>query len=489
MTWPTVLLVPLGLTVLGAATGLLLAWWNDIRSRRAEDAVRRGHSLTVAVLVSVAGDTRRVHGVVDEGALHVIGPRTRLVVDGADYAAAANRRHRVDEQLLEFAEQRGFVDASGTRHLVGVVDEWAPAVAAALEGPARRAPRWRLWAAAAPRAVVSALAVAALAFLVGQVVWAAGHDVSATMLRVVGEEGLESCAVRWQEGARTHHAEVDCYEPFPAQGTAVVVRALSWPLDGRAMDREGSYEALTVGLGSVVLVLSGVAVGVTATRVRRPAVRLRPAPAPAVAWTPATAEVGVDPRGPLPVLIGSLAAVEAWSEGVGTPPDLPWYQPYVLALTSARWWPVPLLAALAWLVEDVPDAVRLAALASGAALLLWALYRSLSTWLAIRPAYSGPVTSEWDYRLVRLVDDRWLALLFLGERPHWLVELIGDAGAHPAPVGRCGVRGELRDGGAVQLRVDGGYWMCAGPVERVDEELLSGLREEVVDRLRDLSQQ
>ena len=68
----------------------------------------------------------------------------------------------------------------------------------------------------------------------------------------------------------------------------------------------------------------------------------------------------------------------------------------------------------------------------------------------------------------------------------------GDAGvpvkgAHPPPEGRCGVRGDLRDGGAVQLRMDDGFWMCAGPAERMDEEMVAGLREEVLDRIRDLA--
>ena len=485
MTWPTVLLVPLGLAVLSGAVGILLAWWSDVRSRGAEDAVRRGRSLTVPVLVSVAGDTRRVRGLVDEGALHVLGPRTRLVVDGRDYAAAGNRRHRVDEERFEFAEQRGFVDAAGTRHLVGVVEEWEPAVVTALALPPRPAPRWRRWAAAAPRGVVPALALTALAFLVGQVVWATGHDVAATMVRVVGEEGMESCAVRWHDGARTETAEVDCYAPFPATGSTVTVRALAWPFRGNAMDHEGSYEALTVVLGGLVLGLAAVAGGVTATRLRRPPVRLRPAAAPPVTWS--APAVDVDPGDPLPALLHSLATVEAWSDGVTPPPSQPWYQPYVLAVTSARWWPVPVLGALAWLVEDVPEPVRIAALVAGGALLLWALHRSVSTWLAVRAAYTGPVTSEWDYRLVRLVDEEWLALLFLGDHPHWLVPLLGGEGTHPPPEGRCGVRGDLRDGGAVQLRMDDGFWMCAGPVERMDEEMVAGLREEVLDRLRDLA--
>ena len=59
---------------------------------------------------------------------------------------------------------------------------------------------------------------------------------------------------------------------------------------------------------------------------------------------------------------------------------------------------------------------------------------------------------------------------------------------HPAPNGHCGVRGDLEEGGAVQLRIDGEFWMAAGPVWRVDDDLLHGMREDVLDRLGDRGQ-
>ena len=85
---------------------------------------------------------------------------------------------------------------------------------------------------------------------------------------------------------------------------------------------------------------------------------------------------------------------------------------------------------------------------------------------------------------MRVETDEWAALLFLGDQPHWLVWLVTDD-AHPAPIGRCGVRGDLEEGGAVQLRIDGDFWMAAGPVWRVDDDLLRQIREDLLERLAD----
>ena len=117
------------------------AWWRDVRSRGAEAAVQRGRGLTVPVLVSVAGDNRRAYGVVDGRSLRVIGPRTHLVLDGATYVAEGHREHRLEPGLLEFSRQRGYVDAAGTRYLVGAFDDWEDALTAALTHGTRQRTR------------------------------------------------------------------------------------------------------------------------------------------------------------------------------------------------------------------------------------------------------------------------------------------------------------------------------------------------------------
>ena len=477
------LLIPVSALVVGVAGGVAFAGWRDVRSRGAEAAVLRGRGLTVPVLVSVAGDNRRAYGVVDGRSLRVIGPRTHLVLDGATYVAEGHREHRLEPGLLEFSRQRGYVDAAGTRYLVGAFDDWEDALTAALTHGTRPAGRLRLWAAATPRGLAAAFAAAALALLVFQGIWAAGHDATATMLRVVGDEGLESCAVQWEDGDRSEYAEVDCYEPFPTAGSPVVVRALAWPFDESAMDEEGSYEGLTVVLGGLTVVLGAITAGVVLTRVRRQPIRLAPVPGPVVHVSEPT-PVHLDAGDPLPALLGALSAVEAWEDGVGPAPEQRRYEAVELALYESRWWPVAVLAAPAFLVDGLPDPVRVVLVVAAVAALLWAVYGSVSTWLAVSPAYRGPVTSEWEYRLVRVETDEWAALLFLGDHPHWLVWLVTD-GAHPAPIGWCGVRGDLEEGGAVQLSIGGDFWMASGPVWRVDDDLLGQIREDVLERLAD----
>ena len=480
------LLIPVTALAVCAAGGVAFAWWRDVRSRGAGAAVRRGRGLTVPVLVSVAGDNRRAYGVVDGTSLRVLGPRTHLVLDGSTYVAEGHREHRLDTELLEFSRQRGYVDAAGTRYLVGAFEGWEDALTTALTHGARPAARWRLWAAAAPRGLAAAFAASALALLVFQGVWAAGHDATATMIRVVGDEGLESCAVRWQDGGRSEYAEVDCYAPFPTAGSPVEVRALAWPFDESAMDVEGSYDGLTVVLGGLALLLGAITAGIAVTRVRRQPIRLAPAPMPIV-HVAEEPPVRVDAGDPLPALLRALSAVEAWEDGVGPAPEQGRYEPVELALFSSRWWPVAVLAAPAFLIDGIPDPVRVGLVVAAVAALLWAVYGSLSTWLAVSPAYHGPVTSEWEYQLVRTPTDKWAALLFLGERPHWLVWLMADD-AHPAPKGWCGVRGDLQEGGAVQLSIDGEFWMGDPPVWRVDDDLLGQIREDLLERLGDRGQ-
>jgi hypothetical protein len=153
-----------------------------------------------------------------------------------------------------------------------------------------------------------------------------------------------------------------------------------------------------------------------------------------------------------------------------------------MALGAGRWWPGVVMAGVALLVEDLPRPWRLALGAGAVVALGWAGLRALTAWLAIRRAYVGPVTSEWEYRLVRSVDDEWFALLFLLSTPHWMVVL--DGPGHPVPVGRCGVRGDLEEGGAIQLFIHQAFWPTLSPVTRVDEALLADIRDDLVDRLR-----
>jgi hypothetical protein len=473
--------------VICAAGGFAYAWLTGRMADRSVGVVERGKAVTVPMLVTINGHQRRGRAVLDREAVRVVGKGVNLLVRRRDYASAQLRRGRLDSELLEYAEQRAFSDASGARYLLGPVEERDDAFTASLQQTPRPASRLRLLVAAAPRQVLAALALALLALVSFEGIWFSGHDVQATMVRVVGDEGLESCGVRWHEAGRDEYAEVDCYAPFPKPGDVVVIRALAWPFDESAMDHEDSWPILTALLGGGAGALAVVAAALGWSRLRRPPLTLSPVATPAVTHvaavpaTPSTVEVARD--APLPTLLDAVGSREGWDDGTDSqPPTQPWYARYLLALSAGRWWPGLVMAGVALLVEEIPRAVRAALLAGAAAAALWAAFRALTAWLAIRRAYTGPVTSEWEYRLVRDVEDEWFALLFLGTTPQWLVVL--DGPGHPVPVGRCGVRGDLQPGGAIQLHIQGRFWPTVSPVSRVDEEIAQDLREDLFERLR-----
>lgn len=475
----------LGFLVLSAVVGVLAAAFGEFSAKRGVAAAKRGTAVTVPVLVGTGEGQHRGRAFVDGEDVVVIGPGTHLRVPRAAYRGSGQRRLAVNDELLEFAEQRGFVDASGQQHLVGAVEEWSAALDAQVEGPARRASRWRRVRAAVPTTPLTLLALSLLAFTAFQAVWATGQDVPARVVDLVEypDEGYTDCAVEWapsdDTAAEDHYAEIDCYEPYPAVGDTLRIRALAAPLDGFALDREGTYEALTTITGGATLLAAGAVLVGAVTRLRRPPVRLASRPTPEVSVAPPV-EVARDAD--LFGLLDALAVREGWeARGTGAAPRQPAWAPVLMALGSARWWPVPVLAAGALLVDGLPEPLGAGLGAGAVAALAWGVWRALTTWLALRRAYAGPVTSEWDYRLIRDVDDEWFALLHLGRTPHWMVLL--DGPQHPPTSGRCGVRGDLEEGGAVHLLIDGEFWPTMSPVGRVDDEVLRDMRRDVLDRL------
>jgi hypothetical protein len=477
-------------TVLAGACGLILCvvggvaygWWTERQAARSGRAAQEGRPVTVPVLVAVEGVQSRSRLVPDGDDLRVIGPGHHLLVGRDEYDAADVRRTRFDEKRFEAADQRAFVSASGVRYLVGPVDEWAPALYAPRQSAARPAARWRVLRAAMPRTPVALTLLAVTALATFQVVWAMGHDVQASFVKVVGDEGLEMCVVQWPQGGRVERAGVDCYPPFPQAGESLPVRALGWPFRGEAMDREDTYPMATTLLGGAVVLLAGIGLTVGLRRLRTPPVRLHAVPATAVVVRKPDTVLSVGSDASLLELLDAVTQREGWDgDAVGAAPRQPWYAPYLMALGAGRWWPVPVLGGVALLVERVPEPWRWALGAGALVALGWALVRAIDAWLAIRRSRSGPVTSEWDYRLVRSFEDEWAALLVLGSSPRWLVVL--DGPGHPALSGRCGVRGDLRDGGAITLRLGEQFWPTTSPVMRVDEGLLADLRDDLLDRL------
>lgn len=475
----------LGFLLLCVLGGVAFGVAGDLAARRGVAAAGRGRAVTVPVLVGSGEGQHRAHAYVDGDDVVVIGPQTHLRVARTTFRDAAERRAVVNDDWVEFAEQRGFVDASGRRHLVGAVEEWGPALEAQLDRPARPAGRCRRVRAALPTIPLAIAAVALVAFLGFQGLWAAGRDVDATLVRTVNyaDEGYADCGVRWPltPGAPTPtgYAEVDCYEPYPEVGDVVPIQALAFPFNGKALDRAGTYEGLSSVTGGPALLALLVLCGVTLTRLRRPPIRMAGTATPEVKVASAI-EVPADAD--LLALLDALAVREGWDrDGSATPPDEPAHAPALIALGSARWWPVAVLAFVALLIEEIPMPLRYGLGAGAVAALLWAVIRAVGTWLTVRRAYAGPVTSEWDYRLIRSVDDEWCALLILGRTPHWMVFLVGPQ--HPPVKGRCGVRGELVDGGAIHLRIGGQFWPSASPVLRADDDTLIDMVEDVSFRL------
>jgi len=185
---------------------------------------------------------------------------------------------------------------------------------------------------------------------------------------------------------------------------------------------------------------------------------------------------------PFRALVAAVAEREGWvDDKMAEPPAPRRRDPMIMALGSARWLPVGVLLGVAWLPESLPQNWRVALTAGAGVVLAWALWRSVTTFLALRRPFGQPVISEWDYRLVRTDDDFWCVLL-LGDTPHWAV-LLGGGDAHPGAAGRCGVRGDLEAGGAVHLRILDRFWVATTPVLRVEDEFLAEMREDLVLRL------
>jgi hypothetical protein len=481
ISWETFIWPVLGILVSGLA-GLGYAAWRDFGARRSVAAVTAGRRVAIPMTVEADGVVRG-HGVRDGLDIRILTKRHHLVVDREELRASRTRRGRFDDELFEYAELIGLLDDSGRRYYVGPPEEWGPAFRATLDAPARSAGGlWRVWAGA-PRVALGAAAAALLLGGVFQCIWWSGHDVSAHMLSVVGAEDGGYCAVEWRDGDRREYAELDCYEPFPRAGEAVRARALAWPLDESALDYEGVFEVLTVAPGALAAAGFMGAAGLGVRRLRRPAVRLhaRSRQDQAGIEPPVTAK---EAEGmPFRTLAEAVAEREGWGDDPAAEPPTPRRRdPILMAMGSARWLPVLGLLGVAWLPESLPEPLRPGLTAGAGVALVWALWRSVTTFLAVRRPFGQPVTSEWDYQMVRTDDELWVVLLLLGDTPHWAM-FLGGGDAHPAAVGRCGVRGDLVEGGAVHVRIMGQFWVPSSPVIRVMEEFRADLREDLVARL------
>lgn len=476
--------------LLGLALGLAVAVVRVIlsrfRLRAGVSAVRRGRAVSVPVLVGSGNRWCWGRAFLDRADIVVVARRTHLRLARTTFRDAHERLlTAADGELL--VEQRGFVDERGNRHVFGVVNEWAPVFDAQLELAPRSAPWWRKLLAAAPVWPLIIALFGLMGLVVFQTVWGLGRDVDATVVRVVeiDEDGYGTCAVRWGSpaDASTEYAEIDCYEPLPEPGDVVRIRALTTPFAGKALDDEGTFEGLssfTAGPAAISIATWWVT---AATRLRRTPTRLE-GPVGLGLRGASQPEAFCVPEDDLGAMLQLLADREGW-DGDATP-DAPRRSPLAtlrVAVSGAQWWPAGLLAlgtSATAALADLPVLLSLLGLGTVVAITV-GLADAGRSWIELRRAASAPVTSEWDYRLVRTVEDEWCVLLFLGPSAIWGVFL--DGPAHPPHCGRCGVQGRLMEGGMIHLRIGGSMWPTASGVWRVADDTLAEISADIESRL------
>ncbi|WP_156741752.1 hypothetical protein [Occultella aeris] len=492
-----------GLVILaGVVCGIVFAIWRTRSAARAESRIRAGRHAAVAVMV-LTDQLRRGRAFGDGRDIRMSGRGVAYVVDRSELSTAAVRRDQIDDQLAEFAQLRGLTDEDGTHIFVGPPDAWAPAYESLVCASVPRLGRLRVLGLAMPRAALITGVVALALAGVFQAIWWTGHDQVATVISIgLDEEGYGLCQVAWEDAGRTEETIVDCYEPLPSAGDHLTVRVLPWPFRGEALDHEGSYEGLTSVTAGPALALLGTAVGVGLARAIRRPVRLQRTVG--VESEPATPDgqdlqsarsgagsVVAPPGGARPVELGDLTirelirrvgVLEGWADEADAAPSPPTAWQFAgEAARSPIWWVLVPLLALAGLADDMPMGVRLAIVVIAGVVLVWTIIRTARSWFILREVAAQPITSEWDYLVFRSVAGEWFLFLVLGQTPYWAIGL--PERRHPIMAGRCGVRGTLFEGSAVNLVIDDEIWVPTGPVMREDDESRALLREDLTARL------
>ncbi|WP_409485195.1 hypothetical protein [Arsenicicoccus dermatophilus] len=317
-------------------------------------------------------------------------------------------------------------------------------------------------------------------------VWLTGVDVTA---RVEETPQHGSCLVSWVDprtADRVSGIHVDCSEhegrPIRA-GDPIRVRAHTGLLRGEGASYEGLSSFLRFwapGLGIGLLALAGWLRARARARLEEVrAISLRPVLA---ITTPPSTPLA---RDPLVRRALELSAQEGWDdEGDPDPEPLSleevrsWSGQFWLTLAAGGWWVVLVLAALTAALTTVgADARRWAPLSALALLLALAVQavrvcrarRSLERLLAAPWAQSRTVVG------LPLGPGADAVLVMVGEQPTWIVEVAG----RPPRQAVLQVRGELTEGGRIELRSPRGTWVATSPVARVDRAALADLLDEV----------
>jgi len=399
----------------------------DRADKHAQARARAGRRVPVPVVV-LTDDLRRGRAVLDGDDVRVHGRAVSLVLHRSEPAASTVRRGQLDEGPVRWCELRGFVDELGRPVFVGPPEEWEAAFEALVEAPGARARRLEVLRAAVPRPAVAAAAAALVVAL-----------------------------------------------------AAASASVLLWPFPGGPTDHARLYGTLSaLALGGAVLLLAA-AIGTGVARARKPQRRLT---AMRTEQRRNAAEGSDDVRAmPFRELARRVSTLEGWADEAHPAAPVPTgWQLVADAARSPVWWVVLPATALAVVPDDMPGPLRAVILVAVVVLVLRQVVRTLQARQFFRDAAVGPVTSEWDYVVVRGASNTWLLFLLLGETAHWAVAL--PEGRHPKVVGRCGIRGELGDGNDVRLVIEGETWIPDGPLQREDATSRKELRKDLQDRLR-----
>jgi hypothetical protein len=304
-----------------------------------------------------------------------------------------------------------------------------------------------------------------------------------------------ACWVEWVEAGRSFRGAPTCDpEAMPALGEPMTYLTTPWPVPGSAWDTELPWVLATL-LGLVVAVaVTRVGVALVGARGRtREAVTVS---VPSAGTARSSAGAPVDDLD----LVGLIDLVSADLGWADVPEKHPgdgrqsWWLDARRAWRQAPHWPLFVAVAasvVALSSEDGATPLTWAAGAAAALCVLWVLWRAWSTFAVLRPTWSEPFTSEWAFRSVEDATGQWILLLLLGRTPHWSVPVQ----ARPPLQGTCLVRGELRDGGSIHVRIGADVWLPAGAVLRCDDDVrevlwrdlsfqLTGDPEADLDRIR-----
>lgn len=451
----------------------------------------------------MAGDMRRMtagHAWRDGQDLRVSTTRDHLVIDVDDIRKVRRRVEVVEvQQDIDELVLLAFHDSAERRHHVGVPTRTWADFEAVTTGAATARPRLP-WQAVLPRKMLALLVLLLLATACFQGLWFSGHDVTAQVISVDSEDLYME--VTWDDEGITQRDEVGYYEPDPSVGDTVTVRAMPWPLQGRAWGYDGFYETMTVGsvvagLGSCVwLVVSYV------RNVRRPAIRVHAPYVPATSSTTAgsssnghrgedggepseTQSVGSVFGVPRPDVstvdlikaVGLRSGLD--SEPVSAPPPESLVTQVRIAWNGSFWW-LAILPLFGAIVFNLSMPFIWGGVAIAGAYAAYAIVTTSWVFIARRSPYRADWSSEWSFVSLSTGSNDYLVMLTVGPSVYWSTHV---SGGFPGLTGQCWVRGQLRDGGAVQLRIGDDVWAPDAPVEKMSGEDVAVLRADLFTEL------